>query len=167
MHRMERQSVKTVGDGDLVMFCTHCDDFVPFYSHNNKVRCANALKDYYRKSSVNTPTVDEEVDVSEVLSTNQLSDLWDAQQAGHCALCDNYVRLSRDGTRKNLFLVPISSASFVPGLFCWDCRTYLLNRMSNAFDDKALHVLSMSPVSPSSLRPEPAADLKNGDSNAY
>ena len=150
MHRMERQSVKTVDGDKLVMFCTHCDDFVEFYSHNNKVRCANALRSYYRKSSDDSfaeRTMAEEADVPHVLATNDLVARYDEEQAGHCALCETYVRLSRDGTRKNLFLVPITSESYVPGLFCWDCRTYLLNRLSGAFDSKALTLLSMSPVS--------------------
>lgn len=166
MHRMVRSSVKLDANEKLIMFCEHCDDFVHFYASGNKVRCAHALKSYYRKSASDVTHVDDEsADVPTVLATNDFVELYDYLQAGHCALCESYVRLSRDGTRKNLFVVPVSGDNLVPGLFCWDCRTYLMNRMRDAFDAKAVGLLSKDPVNPLDLRPEPDAGRENGDSD--
>lgn len=153
MHRMLREKVSVADDGvNVLMWCTACDDYVPFYSAGRKVRCANALKSYYRKDKKGGPQVDLEdelVDASVVYSTMDYVRKCEDEQDGHCLLCESYVRKSRNGRRDNLHLVAVGPNAFIPGLFCWDCRTFLVNKLNGDLDARADRLLISEPVYPS------------------
>jgi hypothetical protein len=152
VHSLNRDDVVVADDGvKILMWCDACDGYVKFYSRKGRVRCANALKSYYRKDKKGGSRMDvddELVDVSVVYRTMDYVRLWDEQQAGHCLLCDSYVRMSRNGKRDNLHLVAVGPDAFVAGLFCWDCRTFLVNKLSGGLDAKADRLLVSDPVYP-------------------
>jgi hypothetical protein len=152
MHKMIRDKVRVVDGVNVLMWCEACDDFVKFYSSDRKVRCANALRAHYRKEKKEVrqvDTVDELVDVGEVMSTLDYVRKCEDEQDGHCNLCGSYVRKPRSDARPRLHLVAVGQNAYVPGLYCWDCRTFMVSKLRGDLDAKADRLLIAPPVSPS------------------
>ena len=152
MHRMVRNNVQVSDDGvKVLMWCDECADYVKFYSSGRKVRCANALKSYYRKSEEvpRMDVADELVDNAEMMSTLDYVRKCEDEQDGHCNLCGSYVRKPRSAERQRLHLVAVGQNAYVPGLYCWDCRTFMIAKLRGDLDSKADRLLIEPPVSPS------------------
>ncbi len=131
MHKMQRSNVIVEGDGEnILMFCTGCNEHVQFYSTGRSVRCAKALKDYYKKPE--PELIDEtEIDVGVVHSTIDWMASCAEEQKNHCELCDKYQRKSRKGDYRELNVVSLGDGSVLPSLYCYECA-YLLKRMLDA-----------------------------------
>lgn len=131
MHKMQRSNVIVGGGGEsILMFCTDCDKHVQFYSTGRNVRCAKALKDYYKKPE--PELIDEaEIDVGVVHSTIDWMASCAKKQKNHCELCDEYQRKSRKGDHRELNVVGLGNGTVLPSLYCHDCAC-MLRRMLDA-----------------------------------
>jgi hypothetical protein len=146
MHKMSRKKVTVGNDGvSMLMWCDGCKDFVRFYSSGGRVRCASALRNYQNKGK-SMDAEEDMIDVSVVNTTNDMVELWSDEQKGHCRLCDEYQRKARNGPNQ-LFMVAFHRDGYVRGLFCWSCRTYLMNKMNGDLDTKADWLLAEPLVS--------------------
>lgn len=135
--------------------CTACDTIVQVYKVSEyemanghqkaHYRCVNQMRSY-QHASRNSPAKRTKVlkrEVVESVPTSIAEQIiaWNNQQAGHCALCGEYVRKTRGRDSRELFVVSDSANNVLAGLYCWDCRGILHQRLTGKMEGQIRHIL--------------------------
>jgi len=122
------------------MFCAKCEEFVDVYTTGKYVRCAESVRKYYKRPpKVKAPygTKSEPYSDDVVMSFADRIRRWDMEQKGCCAMCNVYVRMSRNGKRDQLYVVVTGKNKYLRGSFCWDCRSALMRLRNKDWMAKA------------------------------
>jgi len=125
------------------MFCAKCEEFVDVYTTGKYVRCAESVRKYYKRppkmeapyGTKKQPFVEDNDDM--VKSFAERIRRWDVEQKGCCAMCNGYVRMSRNGKRDQLYVVVTGKNKYLRGSFCWDCRSSLVRHNDKDWVEKA------------------------------
>jgi len=142
--------------GKIYGNCTACDQVVRVYRVREytlkdgttimQYRCRNQMRKYQYRTKHLNPKKNVEVqkrDVMESIPSSLAAQIqrWDETQGGHCGLCSEYVRRGRNRGR-DMYAVTDTQGSVIPGLFCWDCRNLLHQRITGAMEMAITNVLS-------------------------
>lgn len=135
--------------------CSACDKIVQVYKVReyelangfvkSHYRCVNQIKTY-QHAARNAPAKRTRVLKREAVeavpeSFAEQIIAWNDQQGGHCALCSEYIRKNRGADSRELFVVNDSSGNMLAGLYCWDCRNILYQRLTGRMEGQIRHVL--------------------------
>lgn len=167
----KRHSITNVIQGQdnyLVGECRACDAIVRVYRTGEYIlkdgtvmaqhRCANQLKTYaYRRNNLKHKRAirEEKTEAIKAIPSSLAAYIteWEEIQGGHCALCTEYVRKGR-GKGRELFVVHDNQGSAIKGLFCWDCRNLINQRLTGKMEKSITHILKQDRLR---LTPPPSA----------
>lgn len=143
-------------DGKLFGSCRACDSTVRVYRVREyelkdgtvmtQYRCKNQMNKYqYRMKHMRPKRRINEVkqEVMQAIPSSLSIDIqkWEEHQGGHCALCAEYVRRGR-GRGRDLYVVTDLQGNAIPGLYCWDCRNLLHQRITGVMEQAITNILS-------------------------
>lgn len=144
-------------DGKTFGACTACNKIVRVYrtgeytlkdgSITTNYRCKNQMAKYiYRKAHMN-PKKSVEVKKREAIEAIPSSlaghiNKWEEQQDGHCALCAEYLRKGRNNRGRELFVIHDTQGNALKGLFCWDCRNLINQRLTGQMEQSITAILN-------------------------
>lgn len=135
--------------------CAACEKIVQVYpvrgyelangDTKTHYRCVNQMRSY-QHASRNKPAKKTKITKREALESVPSSIAesiiqWNDRQAGHCALCEEYVRKTRGKDTRELFVVNDSAGNMIAGLYCWDCRNILFQRLTGRLEGQIRHAL--------------------------
>lgn len=147
-------------DGKIYAECVACDGMVRAYrvgeytrkdgSTITQYRCGDQLRKYQYRTKHLNPKKNTEVHKREIMESIPSSlgvqiQRWDDAQGGHCGLCSEYVRRGRNRGR-DMYAVTDTQGSVIPGLFCWDCRNLLHQRITGLMEVAITSILSKERV---------------------
>jgi len=135
--------------------CAACDHEVQVYKVREYVlangvtkghyRCVNQMRSYQHKSrnapAKRTKLLKREAVEAVPSSIAEQIILWNEKQAGHCALCSEYVRKNRGVDSRELFVVADNANNMLAGLYCWDCRNVLHQRLTGRMENQIRNIL--------------------------
>lgn len=141
-HSIDRDSVGVDNFGRTVGFCSVCKQrgraFTFFTIGKNgeqriTYRCGTAIAEQQaRKRAVQQSkghrTRKQELAVTLSLGSDVAA--WESEQTGHCAMCQLLVPMNPHTKVRPMYAVGTGVNKLLRGLFCWDCRTLLNERVS-------------------------------------
>ena len=148
-------AIESVG-GKIFGDCRACDAYVRVYRIREytlktgdvvtQYRCRNQMRKYQFKAKHLNPKKNVEIVKQEAIdaipsSLGAQMQKWDETQGGHCGLCSQYVRRGRNKGR-DMYAVTDTKGSVIPGLFCWDCRNLLHQRITGVMEMAITNILS-------------------------
>jgi hypothetical protein len=109
-------------------------------------RCKNQMTRYtYRRAHIKTKRSTEvkKREAIEAIPSSLAGQInqWEEQQGGHCALCAEYVRKGR-GKGRELFVIHDTRGQALKGLFCWDCRNLINQRLTGVMEQAITVILN-------------------------
>lgn len=147
--------VLTGKNSKLFGSCDACNSIVRVYRTSeytlkdgttiSNYRCANQIKSYaYKRNNLRkrNPRAEKQ-DAMQAIPSSLAGHItqWEETQGGHCALCAEYVRKGR-GRGRDMYVVTDPEGDAIPGLYCWDCRNLLHQRITGSMEKAIGHILS-------------------------
>jgi hypothetical protein len=146
-------------DGKLFGQCTACEGMgsvrvyrVREYTLSNgeritHYRCRNQMAKYtYRRAHMNPKrnTAAQKREAIEAIPSSLAGqiNLWEQQQGGHCGLCAEYLRKGRKDGSRELFVIHDTQGQALRGLFCWDCRNLINQRLTGKMEKSITVILN-------------------------
>jgi hypothetical protein len=141
-HSIDRDSIGVDNFGRTVGFCNVCKQrgraftFFTIAKNGERVvtyRCGTAIAERQTNKRLAQQGMGHRTRKQELAVTLSLgSDVsaWESEQAGHCGMCQLLVPMNPHTKVRALYAVSTGVNKLLRGLFCWDCRTLLNERVS-------------------------------------
>lgn len=145
-HSIDRDSVSVDNFGRTFGFCSACKQrgraftFFTIGVNGDRVatyRCgvaiaARQLAKREGQRGNGHPTRKAELAVTLDLGSDVSA--WAERQSGHCGMCAVLVPMNPHTKVRPMYAVSVGAHQLLRGLFCWDCRTLLSEKVSGRMD---------------------------------